>query len=85
MVNKTTDENLLKAKLGIFVKDQGITSVESLWKGATDHESLRATDLNRQIRRVGSWYQSYKKVLNYTNQQFCFITDMLKFDKYNVK
>ena len=43
VANKTTNENQLKAKLGIFIEEQGATSVESLWKGATDHESLRTT------------------------------------------
>ena len=42
-MNKITDGNQLKAKLGIFIEEQGATSVESLRKGATDHESLRTT------------------------------------------
>ena len=46
IVNKTTNENQLKAKLGIFIEEQGGTSVESLWKGATDYESLRTTALD---------------------------------------
>ena len=40
-----TDGNPFKAKLGIFIEEQGPASVESLCKGATDHESLRATSL----------------------------------------
>ena len=43
VANEITDGNPLKAKLGIFIEDQGATSVENLWKGATDHESLRTT------------------------------------------
>ena len=43
MANKIIDENPLKAKLGIFIEEQGATSVVSLRKGATDHESLRTT------------------------------------------
>ena len=35
MANKISDENPLKAKLGIFVKEQG----------ETDHESIRITGL----------------------------------------
>jgi len=31
------------SKLGIFIDEQGATSVESLSKGATAHESLRTT------------------------------------------
>ena len=30
VAKKITDENLLKAKLGIFIEEQGTTSVESL-------------------------------------------------------
>ena len=45
VANKITDGNPLKAKLGIFIKKQGATSVEGLWKGATDHKSLRITVL----------------------------------------
>ena len=44
MANKIIDQNLLKAKLGIFIKKQVATSGESLWKEATN--SLRITDLN---------------------------------------
>ena len=32
-----------RSKLGIFIDEQGATSVENLFKGATDHESLRTT------------------------------------------
>jgi len=32
-----------RPKLGIFIDEQGATSVESLLKGATTHESLRTT------------------------------------------
>ena len=46
MAKKTTNENQLRAKLGIFIEEQGATSVESLWKGATDHESFRTTALD---------------------------------------
>ena len=46
MANKISDENPLKAKLGIFVEEQGVTSVGSLWKEATDHESLRTTAID---------------------------------------
>ena len=40
VANKIIDGNPLKAKLGILIKEQGTISVESLWKGAKDHESL---------------------------------------------
>ena len=43
VVNTITDGNPLKIKLDIFTEEQGPTSVESLWKGATDHDSLRTT------------------------------------------
>ena len=45
VANKIIDGNPFKAKLGIFIEEQGATSVESLWKGATDHEGLRTTGL----------------------------------------
>jgi len=35
-----------RPKLGIFIDEQGATSVESLLKGATAHESLRTTVLS---------------------------------------
>jgi len=35
-----------RSKLGIFIDEQGATSVESLLKGATAHESLRTTVLS---------------------------------------
>ena len=44
-MNKITDGNTLKTKVGIFIDEQEATNVESLWKGATNHESLRTTDL----------------------------------------
>ena len=34
VANKITDGNPLKEKPGIFIEEQGATSVESLWKGA---------------------------------------------------
>ena len=43
MANKITDGNPLKATLGIFIVEQRTISVDSLWKGAMDHESLRIT------------------------------------------
>ena len=43
VAKKVTDGNPLKAKLGIFIQEQGAISVGSLWKRATDHESLRTT------------------------------------------
>ena len=46
MAKKTTNENQLKAKLGIFIEEQITTSVESLWKGTVDHESFRTTALD---------------------------------------
>ena len=49
MANKITDGNLLKAKLGIFIEDQGATSVEIVWKESTDHESLRTTAIDALI------------------------------------
>ena len=45
VANKITDGNPLKAKLSIFIEEQGATNVEGLWKGATSHESLRTTVL----------------------------------------
>ena len=47
MVYKITNENPLKAKLDSFIEEQGATRVESLWKGATDHKSLRSTGLDK--------------------------------------
>ena len=41
LANKITDGNSLKAKLSTFIEEQGATSIESLWNGATDHKSLR--------------------------------------------
>jgi len=35
-----------RPNLGIFIDEQGATSVESLLKGATAHESLRSTVLS---------------------------------------
>ena len=35
-----------RSKLGIFIDEQGATSVESLLKGTTVHESLRNTVLS---------------------------------------
>jgi len=35
-----------RSKLGIFIDEQGTTSVESLLKGATAHESLKTTVLS---------------------------------------
>ena len=35
-----------RPKLGIFIDEQGTTSVVSLLKGATAHESLRTTILS---------------------------------------
>ena len=35
-----------RPNLGIFIVEQGVTSVESLLKGATAHESLRTTVLS---------------------------------------
>jgi len=32
-------------KIGAFIDDQRATSVESLWKAATNHESLRTSGL----------------------------------------
>ena len=40
VASKITDGNPLKAKLDIFIEEQKATSVESLWKKTTDHESL---------------------------------------------
>ena len=51
VANKITDGNPLKSKLGIFIEVQGTKSVKSLWKGTTDHESLRTTDLGFNCRR----------------------------------
>ena len=45
VANKITDGNPLKAKLDVFVEKQGATSVESVWKRATDHEVSRTTAL----------------------------------------
>ena len=45
VVNKITDGNPFKVKLSIFIEEQEATCVESLWKKATDHESLRTTGL----------------------------------------
>ena len=53
LANKITDGNPLKTKLDIFIEVQGATSVESLWKGATDHESLRATALDQRSEISG--------------------------------
>ena len=41
VANKIADGNPLKAKLGICIEEQMATCVESLCKGATDHEWLR--------------------------------------------
>ena len=46
VANKITNGSPLKAKLGTFVEEQIATSVESLWKGARNHENLRTTVLN---------------------------------------
>ena len=35
----------VKSNLGTFFEEKGATSVESLWKGVTDHKSLRTTVL----------------------------------------
>ena len=64
MANKITDGNPLKSKLGIFVKEQGTTSVESLWKGATDHKSLRGTGRSYALSKVSS----FLSVTNYTEK-----------------
>ena len=48
MVNRINNENPLKAKLGIFIEEQGATSVESLWKRATGYKMLRTIGLNGQ-------------------------------------
>ena len=53
MVNKITDRNPLKSKLGIFIEEQGVTGFESLWKEATDHKSLRTTGLEGYKASVG--------------------------------
>ena len=45
MANEITDESPLKSKIGIFIEEQGDTSVDSLWKGATDYDSSRTTGL----------------------------------------
>jgi len=45
VANKITDGNPLKTKPGIFIDEQGGTSVECLLKGATAHENLRTTGL----------------------------------------
>ena len=46
MANKITDGKPSKAKLGIFIEEQGATSVESLWKAATIYKSLKTTDVS---------------------------------------
>ena len=46
VTNKITDGNPLKAKLDIFIEEQWVTSVESLWEGTTDNESLITTGLH---------------------------------------
>jgi len=50
VVNKITDGNPLKTKLSIFIDEQGATSLESLLKGATVHESFKTTSLNNLYR-----------------------------------
>ena len=45
VANKITEGNQLKVKPGIFIEEQGATSVESFWKETTYHESLRITGL----------------------------------------
>ena len=45
MADKIADGNQLKAELGIFIEEQRATSIESLCRGATDHESLRTIAL----------------------------------------
>ena len=52
VANKLNDGNRLKIKLGIFIEEQEAICVESRWKGATDHKSLRTTGLNYKIIRL---------------------------------
>jgi len=44
-----------KTKIGICIDEQGATSVESLWKEATNHESLRTTVLGNGKRSRFRW------------------------------
>ena len=55
LVNKINDGNPVKAKLGIFIESRG-TSVENLWKGATDHESLKTTALEGLLEKEDTAY-----------------------------
>ena len=57
MGNKITDGNPLKAKLSIFIEEQGATSVENLWNEGTDHESLRATVVEKTLHCVANMTQ----------------------------
>ena len=51
VANKITDKNPLKAKLSIFIEEPVATSVESLWNGAIDHESLKTTVLKHKVTK----------------------------------
>ena len=71
MANKTTDGNPLKAKLGIFIEEQGATRVESLCKGTMDYESLRITGLEQSF--YGRWTEfnclAYHRLRNSIKKQ----------------
>jgi len=49
LLNICRDTAKPKKKLGIFIDEQGATSVESLWKGAINHERLRTIGLNNSV------------------------------------
>ena len=61
VANKITDGNLLKAKLGIFIKEQGATSVEILW---TDHKSLRTTAPEPPMGSILTYFKICSTVLD---------------------
>ena len=51
-------------KMGIFIEEQGATSVETLWKETMDHKSLRATALEPPMRSILTLFQICSTVLD---------------------